>query len=133
MSDEITKRGLAMKDYLAATKALSDPNRVRMLCALRGGELCVCQLIELLGLAPSTISKHLSILNQAELIDSRKEGRWVYYRLPRKRGAGVATRLTQETFKALADHAAIIEDDERLSRIRKADLEEQCRRILYRD
>lgn len=118
-----------MKKYLAVTKALSDPNRVRMLCALRAGELCVCQLIELLSLAPSTVSKHLSILNQAELIDSRKEGRWVYYRLPGKRSADVAARMTKETFKALADSAELIEDDKRLSAIRKADLEELCRKI----
>jgi ArsR family transcriptional regulator len=117
-----------MKQYLAITKALSDPSRVRMLCALRGGELCVCQLIELLGLAPSTVSKHLSVLNQAELVDSRKEGRWVYYRLPRRRGLGVAGRMTKETFRALADCAAITEDDERLKAIRGADLEELCQR-----
>ena len=122
-----------MKNYLAVTKALSDPNRVRMLCALRGGELCVCQLIELLGLAPSTVSKHLSILNQAGLTDSRKEGRWVYYRLPGKRGPGVAARMTKLTFRALADSTAIIEDDERLSAIREADLEELCRKLLCRN
>jgi len=50
--------------------------------ALKSGELCLCQLIELLKLSPSTVSKHMSILNQAGLVASRKEGRWVYYRLP---------------------------------------------------
>ena len=119
-----------MKDYLAVTKALSDASRARMLCALRGGELCVCQLIELLQLAPSTVSKHLSILNQADLVESRKNGRWVYYRLPRKPGSGAAARMTKETFRALADSAAILEDEKRLKRIRGADLEELCRRIL---
>lgn len=117
-----------MKNYVAITKALSDPNRVRMLCALRSGELCVCQLIELLGLAPSTVSRHLSILNQADLIDSRKEGRWVYYRLPRKRSSSMAERMTKETFKALAESAEIIDDDKRLRAIREADLEELCRK-----
>ena len=61
--------------------ALSDSTRVRLLHALRGGELCVCQLIELVGLSPSTVSKHLSILRDAGLVDSRKDGRWVHYRL----------------------------------------------------
>ncbi|NQU38590.1 MAG: winged helix-turn-helix transcriptional regulator [Lentisphaerae bacterium] len=117
-----------MKAYLAITKALSDPNRVRMLCALRDGELCVCQLIELLGLAPSTVSKHLSVLNHAELIESRKEGRWVYYRLPRKRGLDVAARMTNETFRALADSNAISADDRRLKAIREANVEELCRK-----
>ena len=70
-----------MKESLRVFGALSDENRVRMLLALRHGELCVCQLIELMGLSPSTVSKHLSILRDAGLLDSRKEGRWVYYRM----------------------------------------------------
>jgi ArsR family transcriptional regulator len=119
-----------MKDYLAVTKALSDASRARMLCALRVGELCVCQLIELLGLAPSTVSKHLSILNQADLVESRKNGRWVYYRLPDKPGSGVATRMTKEAFRALTDSDLVREDERRLKIIRKADLEKLCRRIL---
>src|SRR5450432_2281117 len=73
-----------MRDFMAITKALSDPNRVRILLALRRGELCVCQITELFGFAPSTVSKHLSILHHAHLILSRKSGRWVYYRLPGK-------------------------------------------------
>lgn len=62
------------------TKALGDPNRVRAVLALLQRELCVCQVVELLGLAPSTVSKHMAILKQAGLVESRKEGRWVYYR-----------------------------------------------------
>lgn len=49
--------------------------------ALRGKELCVCTLTELLDLAPSTTSKHLSVLKQARLIESVKDGKFVYYRL----------------------------------------------------
>jgi DNA-binding transcriptional ArsR family regulator len=70
-----------MREFMAIVKALADENRVRVLLALRDGELCVCDIIALLGLAPSTVSKHLSILYQAGLLDSRKDGRWVYYRL----------------------------------------------------
>lgn len=121
-----------MKVYLAVTKALSDASRARMLCALRGGELCVCQLIELLGLAPSTVSKHLSILNQADLVESRKNGRWVYYRLPHKPAPGVAARMTREALRALADSDVIRQDEKRMEAIRNADLEELCRKILCR-
>ena len=71
-----------MDDFLAITGALADENRVRALLALRGGELCLCQVVELLQLAPSTVSKHMSILRQAGLVRARKEGRWMYYRLP---------------------------------------------------
>ncbi len=62
-------------------KALSDSNRVRALCALREQELCGCQIIELLKLAPSTVFKHMSVLINAGLVTSIKKGRWVYYRL----------------------------------------------------
>lgn len=70
-----------MRHLLRTTKALADENRIRILGALRESELCVCQIIELLELAPSTVSKHLSVLRNARLIDSRKQGRWMYYRL----------------------------------------------------
>ena len=73
------------------TKALADENRVRALLALRKGELCVCQITELFGLAPSTVSKHLSILYQAGLVESRKDGRWIYYR-PSLKDAPMAVR-----------------------------------------
>ena len=70
-----------MFDTLTIIKALSDENRLRIIMALRGKELCVCTLTELLDLAPSTTSKHLSILKQARLIESVKDGKFVYYRL----------------------------------------------------
>ena len=70
-----------MFDILAVVKAMADENRLRILMALRGKELCVCTLSELLALAPSTTSKHLSILKQARLIESVKDGKFVYYRL----------------------------------------------------
>ena len=65
---------------LTVTKALADENRVRTLYALRRRELCVCQITELLRLAPSTVSKHMAILRQSGLVESRKDGRWIYYR-----------------------------------------------------
>ena len=71
-----------MKDVLSVTKALSDGNRLRTVMALRDMiELCVCQVTEMLGLAPATVSRHMSILQNAGLVESRKKGRWVYYRL----------------------------------------------------
>jgi ArsR family transcriptional regulator, arsenate/arsenite/antimonite-responsive transcriptional repressor len=63
-------------------QALSDPNRLRALMALRRGELCVCQLIDLLGLVPSTVSKHMKTLKHAGLVKGRKSGKWMYYSLP---------------------------------------------------
>jgi DNA-binding transcriptional ArsR family regulator len=71
-----------MRAFIAVAKALAEEGRVRILLALRGRELCVCEITRLLRLAPSTVSKHMSILRQADLVVGRKEGRWVYYRLP---------------------------------------------------
>lgn len=70
-----------MREAVSITKALADENRLRALFALNQSELCLCQIIELLGLAPSTVSKHMSILRQARLVENKKDGRWMYYRL----------------------------------------------------
>lgn len=63
-------------------KAIDHPLRIRALAALRDRELCVCELIELLGLAPSTVSKHMTVIAGAGLVDRRRHGRWTYYSLP---------------------------------------------------
>ncbi len=70
-----------MKTFIRVMKALSDPNRVKILKMLELKELCVCEITSVLGLAQSTVSKHLKILEDASLVDSRKEGAWVNYRL----------------------------------------------------
>jgi ArsR family transcriptional regulator len=74
--------GADMKKILALTKALSDGSRLRTVMALRKTEeMCVCQVTEMLGLAPATVSRHMSVLQNAGIVESRKDGRWVYYRL----------------------------------------------------
>lgn len=117
-----------MREFMAITKALSDPNRVRMLLSLRRGELCVCQITELFGLATSTVSKHLSILNQAGLILSRKTERWVYYRLPDK-AAPVAVREALDwVHKSLARVEETTVDAAKLKKILQVAPVELCRR-----
>ena len=117
-----------MREFMAITKALSDPGRVRILLALRRGELCVCQITELFGLASSTVSKHLSVLYQAGLILSRKSERWVYYRLP-DRPARVEVREALDWVKkSLGKSEEAVADKKRLARILKMDLLEICRR-----
>ena len=118
-----------MREFVGTTKALSDPQRVRLLLALRGGELCVCQLVELLKLAGSTVSKHLSILQQAGLVESRKEERWVYYRLPGKRQASPMVRQALDwTFKSTEQAPETKHDQERLEHILKTDPKILCQR-----
>lgn len=70
-----------MKEFIKVMKALSDPNRVKMIKLLQRRVLCVCEIKEALGLAQSTASKHLKILEEAGLITYFKEGLWVNYRL----------------------------------------------------
>lgn len=70
-----------MRDFIKVMKALSDPSRVKMIKVLQRRELCVCEIQEALGLAQSTVSKHLKILEEAGLVDYYKDGLWVNYRL----------------------------------------------------
>lgn len=106
---------------MAITKALSDPNRVRIILSLRRGELCVCQITELLDLATSTISKHLSILNQAGLILSRKTERWVYYRLPDKSAPVAVCEALDWVLKSLGRTNEAAGDAARLKKILKTE------------
>jgi len=62
-------------------KALADPVRLEVVQALAGGERCVCELTQGLGLAQSRLSFHLKVMREAGLIEAREQGRWVYYRL----------------------------------------------------
>ncbi len=121
-----------MREFMTITKALADPNRVRVLLALRRGELCVCQITELFGLAPSTVSKHLSVLNHAGLILSRKTERWVYYRLADRTAPVVVREALDWVRKSLAKTDESVADAGRLNRILKMDLAEICRRQCRR-
>ena len=115
-----------MREFLSVAKALSDQNRVRVLMFLRDGELCLCQVVEMLGLAPSTVSKHMAILRQADLVESRKEGRWHYYRLPGK-SASRSVRLAIKWLQnVLTQDPTIAADARRLKAVLKMDKEELC-------
>lgn len=115
-----------MFDLMAVTKALADENRVRVLAALEGGELCVCQLIELIGLAPSTVSKHLSILRSARLIQCRKDGRWMYYRLADEQAPREARTALAWLLDALDGRERILDDKQRLEQVMKTKPHEAC-------
>jgi ArsR family transcriptional regulator len=70
-----------MRELTKTFKALSDRNRIRILKMLEIKPLCVCEITDVLQLASSTVSKHLSILRDAEFIIDEKDGKWVNYRL----------------------------------------------------
>lgn len=70
-----------MHNFIRITKALSDPTRVRILGLLLEGELCVCNIVEIMGLAQPTVSRHLKQCTDAGLTTGRKAGGWTHYRL----------------------------------------------------
>jgi len=70
-----------MRQFIKVMKALSDPNRVKMMKILQSRPLCVCEIREALGIAQSTASKHLKLLEDAGLVRRFKDGLWVNYSL----------------------------------------------------
>jgi DNA-binding transcriptional ArsR family regulator len=125
MANGRTDRALLSFTFVA--KAVADESRIRILAALHGHELCVCQIVELLGLAPSTVSKHLSILRQAYLVEARKEGRWTYYARV-GRDAEPAARAALEWIDESVSGDALLRDDARkLQTILSTPLETLCR------
>jgi len=117
-----------MKEFMGVAKALADDHRTRALMCLRDGELCVCQIIGLLELAPSTVSKHLDILHRAGLVESRKEGRWIYFRLAGPDAPEAAREALRWVRRSLAKDPQIARDAARLKAIRKMDVRQLCER-----
>ena len=115
-----------MREFMRIAKALADSNRVRILLVLREGELCVCQIIEFCGLAPSTISKHLSILHQAGLVESRKTERWVYYRLPGGEASPLVRAAIDWVNLSLGQDPQALKDARQLKAILKEDPKQLC-------
>jgi DNA-binding transcriptional ArsR family regulator len=116
-----------MRELLAVMKALADENRLRVVGALQGRELCLCQIVELLGLAHSTVSRHMSILHQARIVESRKDGRWSYFRLATKDESAEAAAAASLALQSLNHDGKIKSDAKRLKQILKTDPEALCR------
>lgn len=119
-----------MREMTDLFKALADESRLRALYALKDGELCVCQLIALLELAPSTVSKHLSILRSARLVDSRKQGRWMHYRLSREFRTPSAGKMVALLLKDMERLERIAADRKRMKKIMDEGVESLCKRLF---
>lgn len=108
-------------------KALSDQNRLRILAALiKYKELCACQIIELMQVTGATVSRHMGVLIASGLVDSRKESRWVYYRLRRETVELMAVVRWIE--QQLANDPDITRDAKTLDKILTYEPEEISRR-----
>ncbi len=112
-----------LKDTTRLFKALAHPARIRILAMLRGGELCVCQLTAVLGLAPSTVSAHLTELRRADLLHERKEGRWVYLFLP---AGSPLEELLDAVWRRVEGDPTVAEDTEKAERLRRLGPEKVC-------
>jgi ArsR family transcriptional regulator len=112
-----------MKQFIRVMKALSDPNRVRVLKMLETKQLCVCELKDLVGLAQSTVSKHLKVLEEAGLVDYHKEGSWFIYRLTNGEESDYASVML-ENLKGWLDDEPQLQD--MIARIPLVDRERSC-------
>ncbi len=121
-----------MRDLLAITKAIGDENRLRALALLEGRELCLCQIVEVLGLAPSTTSRHMAILHQARLVESRKQGRWAYFRLAEADAPTEAHAALDLVLASVKKNDQGKTDQKRLKQVLKLEPEELCRQQACR-
>lgn len=109
-------------------QALGDANRLRIVAVLQHYEtLCVCQLVELLQLANSTVSKHISLLKQAGIIESEKRGRWVYCRLNHDADSEWGA-VHEAVLQQLAHDQQTRTDHQTMKSILRIPPEELCRR-----
>jgi DNA-binding transcriptional ArsR family regulator len=115
-----------MRDLELALKAASDPTRTRILKLLESGGLCVCQVQAVLRLAPSTVSKHLSILKLAGFVDDRRDGRWIEYALVQQERNAYARGLLAMLRGPIDRHPVVIADRKRLREIKAVPIVELC-------
>jgi len=115
-----------MRQVEAALKAAGDPTRTRILKLLEIRELCVCQIQAVLGLAPSTVSKHLALLKLAGLVEDRREGRWNHYALASTGGNACAIGVLSLLRSVLARDPRILADRRRLKEVLNTPLTELC-------
>jgi DNA-binding transcriptional ArsR family regulator len=118
--------GAMLEQFEQIARAIADPSRIRILKLLEAEELCVCQITAVLGLAPATVSKHLSLLRQAGLIAQRKSGRWVYYRLADRSANPYAPVVRDLLAGVLGGDEIIAADRQRLVRVKQVPVERLC-------
>ena len=114
----------AMRPIIKIFKALSDSNRLRILKMLEVRPLCVCEIKEILQLANSTVSKHLSILRDADLILDDKDGKWVNYSLNKNIADFNKSQILGIIKKELSNDEKILKD---LEKVKSVDRNVICR------
>lgn len=98
-------------------KALGDETRVRIVALLAHGELCVCHIESALGLSQPTASRQLGVLRAAGVVDHRRTGTWVYYRIA-KQNDPACDRQLRSLVRSFADRDVLRKDVEKLLKVR---------------
>jgi ArsR family transcriptional regulator len=111
-----------MKNFVNVMKALSDPNRIKILKMLQHKMMCVCELQAALQIAQPSVSKHLKILENADLVDSKKDGMWVNYHLTDGSRSPYAASILGNLRHWLEDDREVAELVERLPEIRRENI-----------
>jgi ArsR family transcriptional regulator len=111
-----------MEDFIKVAKALSDPNRLKMLKMLQHKRMCVCEIRAILEMAQPSVSKHLKILENAGLVCSEKDGLWVNYFLSDGSSSPYAASLLGNLRHWLSDDDEIARLILRLPEISREDL-----------
>jgi DNA-binding transcriptional ArsR family regulator len=115
-----------LETFETVAKAVADPSRMRILKLLEAGELCVCQITTVMDLAPGTVSKHLSVLKTAGLLQQRRDGKWVYYRLAERDLNPYARRFLVLAGTSLKDDPTVAEDRRVLALVNAVPLPVLC-------
>ncbi len=97
-------------------KALADRTRLRLLNLMGGDEVCVCYFVEVLGTNQPKISRHLAYLRRAGVVEARREGKWMHYRVVAPSDTRAA-RVFEEVLSWLAEDREMQQDRARLARI----------------
>jgi ArsR family transcriptional regulator, arsenate/arsenite/antimonite-responsive transcriptional repressor len=105
------------RDYVNIFKALSDPNRIRIIKMLGERELCMCEVREVLKLSNSTVSKHLTVLRDAGLLLDSKDGRWVNFRLNSKTESQFIRSILTVIRNSFDDDETIRDDGKAVHRV----------------
>jgi ArsR family transcriptional regulator len=104
-----------MESKIELFKSLGDGNRIRIVCMLAVRDLCVCEINSVLNVSMSTISSHLKVLRNAGVVTSRKDGRWIIYRLCKDNE--LVKEVTELCVKHLSDEDVIAGDRAKLDEV----------------
>ena len=110
MRKYLFREDIIVRDLLKALKAAGDESRLRILNMLRRRPLCVCEIAAVLGLAQSTVSRHLKLLEECGLLVRSKDGLWVEYRLASAPEGSVPQRLLAVVAESTAESDVAQED-----------------------